>query len=98
MDTNKGIPFGVQTDVETALKLFQEFEKCGAKTRDERNKVMIEFFSRKENKEKVQDLLVGKDDFSEKLRGKKKILTGLEENGTAVWKVWKKEKDKESSG
>ncbi len=88
--------FGIVSDVDTLLKLFEEFQKRDATTVDEKNKIMLEFFSRKENKPKVQDVLVGEDDFRQEFRKHDKILSGrVDKNGKEVWETYTK-KEKES--
>ncbi len=93
MDRKNNTPFGIMSDVDTMLRLFEEFQKRGVETREEREKVMLEFFSRKENKEKIQDVLVGEDDFYKQLKDKKTILSGEVKNGKASWNVYRKDKE-----
>ena len=65
--------------------------------KDERNKIMLEFFARKENRSKVQDVIAGEEEFSQIIKKHKTILSGEVEDGKSSWKVYKR-KDKEGEG
>jgi len=97
MDKNS-LRFGIVSDASTLLRLFEEFQKRGAKTVDEKNTIMFEFFSRKENKPKVQNILVGEDDFKNEIKKHNTILSGeVDKNGKTVYKTYqRKDKNKES--
>lgn len=93
MDPNN-FPFGIATDAATMIKLFEEFTKKDAKTKAEREKVMFDFFRDGGGKGKVQDVLIGEEDFNQTIKKSKSILSGeVDKDGKAVWTTYKK-KDK----
>lgn len=84
--------WGIQSDAGTFMEMFQEMEKRNLKTRKEREKFMVEFFSNRKNK--IQDVIIGKSDLEKKIKGKRVIRGDVKNGRTTFTSINDKKKKK----